>query len=110
MSSTPTTRVKRIPLRRALMLTALTSLAGALMIVGALWVQMLDGRDPALGPKITATRPARSSPDTAPTPLVPNAGSDEGEATADGFAIVPSAPPTPQPVAPSPAPVQTQTS
>jgi hypothetical protein len=113
MSSTPTPRVERIPLRRALMLITLASVAATVLIVGLLWVQMVNGNDPALGPKIAAAPRTQSPPKTAPTPIVAGrVGLGEGEeAGEDGLGFVAPAPPL-QPVAPAPAPapVQTQTS
>jgi hypothetical protein len=105
-------RLERLSLRRAMALVALASVATAILIVALLWVQMTNGRDPALGPKLAKVR--QGSGPTVPrsrarTVVIPLVSSDDGEEGGQVLVPVPAQPPSQAP-APAPAPVQTTTS
>lgn len=66
--------VERIPLKSALIMVLLISLAASVMITGVLAAQMSVGSDPALGPKLKQSPSTRTPPPTqvvAPAPLAP---------------------------------------
>jgi hypothetical protein len=59
--------VRRIPLSWALSRAIAASLVAAVLLVAALSLQMSLGRDPGLGPKLTALSPGSDGPSAAQT-------------------------------------------
>lgn len=125
-AGTSKARPPRLRLRRGLLRVGVLSGAASVVIMGGLSLQLSAGHDPALGPKLAATRAQPSDrprriiktqvvrrvneapPSTTGSAMPP--GGSAGASSAPVAPATPAAPATAPAPAPAPAPVQTTTS